>query len=457
MTCNTRWESANGQKMRRQYMKARLVPVYFESARDKEFDEQVIRLKEQLTEEAEILEPVALGSPIPEADAVVFPQLVGEAYREIKEIEKITLPILAITSEFGTVAMWDWEIVTYLRSRGLNAFTPYNLELTKTICRTLGVKREMKTTKFLVFQDNPGDGMQASIFKRFFWWEDECTTRIKEKFGVEIIKKSFKKLAEDAKSIPDSDAEEVLKNWKFNTEGVSQKSLNSAIKMYIAIKREIEKDGNIKGVGMNCLNESFYSDTTPCLAWNMLFEEKGIIWACEGDTLSLLTKYILYKSLKAPVLMSNVYPFLMGWAALQHEKIQEFPEVPEPENHLLIAHCGYFACVPRVFCTEWTLRPRALEIVDENAIAIDARIPTGNVTLAEMHPTLGRMLVINGDLEGYAQYPGSDCRNGALIKVRDGHRLMNSLYSHHNCIITGDKHIEIETMCKLLGLDFENV
>lgn len=438
-------------------MKARLAPIYFKLSRDKEFDEQVIRLKDQLAEEAEILEPTELGSLIPEADAVVFPQLVGEAYREIKEIEKINLPILAITSEFGTVAMWDWEIVTFLRSRGLNTFAPYNLELTKTICRTLGVIREMKTTKFLVFQDNPGEGMQASIFKRFFWWEDECTTRIKEKFGIEIIKKSFKKLSEDAKSIPDSDAEEVLKNWKFNTEGVSQKSLNSAIKMYIAIKTEIEKDSDIKGVGINCLNESFYSDTTPCLAWNMLFEVKGIIWACEGDTLSLLTKYILYKSLKAPILMSNVYPFLMGWAALKHEKIQKFPEVPEPKNHLLIAHCGYFACVPREFCTEWTLRPRTLEIVDENAIAIDARIPTGDVTLAQMHPTLGRMLGIKGDLESYAQYPGSDCRNGALIKVRDGHKLMNSLYSHHSCIIQGDRQAEMETMCKLLGFDFENV
>lgn len=69
-------------------MKAQLVPMYFKSERNKEFDDQVNRLREMLAEEAEILEPVALGSPIPEADAVIFPQLVGEAYREIEQTEK---------------------------------------------------------------------------------------------------------------------------------------------------------------------------------------------------------------------------------------------------------------------------------------------------------------------------------------------------------------------------------
>ncbi len=69
-------------------MKAQLVPMYFKSERNKEFDDQVNRLREMLAEEAEILEPVALGSPIPEADAVIFPQLVGEAYREIEQLKK---------------------------------------------------------------------------------------------------------------------------------------------------------------------------------------------------------------------------------------------------------------------------------------------------------------------------------------------------------------------------------
>jgi hypothetical protein len=62
-------------------MKARLAPVYFKSGRDADFDKQVEKLKELLADGAEILEPVALGTPLLEAEAVVFPQMLGDAYR----------------------------------------------------------------------------------------------------------------------------------------------------------------------------------------------------------------------------------------------------------------------------------------------------------------------------------------------------------------------------------------
>jgi len=154
-------------------MKARLVPSFFVPGRDDEFDRQVETLKSSLAEQAEILDPVALGLPLPEAEAVVFPQLLGAAYTQPGRLKEIRLPILIVTSEFGTVSMWDWEIASYLRAEGIETIAPYSLEQTRKVCRGLGVKRELKQTKFLVFQDNPGQGFQASIFKRFYWWEDE--------------------------------------------------------------------------------------------------------------------------------------------------------------------------------------------------------------------------------------------------------------------------------------------
>ncbi len=438
-------------------MKARLVPVYFQSGRDENYNLQLENLKGLLAEEAEILEPMALGSRLPEAEAVVFPQLLGDAFQQLKDLKKVNLPLLALTSEFGTVNMWDWEIVSFLKSEGLNTFAPFNLDLTKKICRSLGVKREMPQTKFLVFQDNPGEGMQAEIFKRFYWWEDSYTQLMKDKFGITLEKKSFKKLAEDAKKISDQEAEKEWENWKLPTEGVSKKALNSSIKIYIAVKREVEKDENIRGVGINCLNESFYSDTTPCLAWNMLFEEKGLIWACEADTMTLLTKYLIHRSLGVPIMMSNIYPFLMGMAALKHERIEKFPDVEDPENYLLVAHCGYLGVVPKSFSTEWTLRPKVLAIVDENATAIDARLPTGDITLSKLDPTLNKLQVIEGYLEGYMQYPGSDCRNGAVIHVKDGYKLMDAFYSHHNLLITGHRGVELKFMAKALDLEIEEI
>jgi hypothetical protein len=435
-------------------MKARFVPVYFDPGRDAGFDTQLAALQELLADEVEFLAPVALGQPLPQAEAIVFPQFLGEAYRQVGNFKKIEVPILIITSEFGTLSMWDWEIASYLKSEGVETIAPYNLAQTKKICLGLAVKRELQQTKFLVFQDNPGEGFQASIFKRFYWWEDECTQRMMAKFGITLVKKSFKEFGARAKRIPDAEAEAVWRNSPYKTE-VPTKSLHSALKIYLALKQELDADTNIKSVGINCLNESHFSDTTPCLAWNMLYEERGLIWGCEGDTVSMLTKYILHKSLGTPIMMTNLYPFLMGQAALKHERIPNFPEVAEPENHILVAHCGYLGVLPQSFSTEWTLRPKVLAIVDDNATAIDARLPTGPITLAKLHPSFNKITVAEGGLVNYVQYPNSDCLNGGVIKVSDGRKLMNTLSSHHYLLMTDHNLADIELLAKIFNLAVE--
>lgn len=434
-------------------MKATLVPVHFKSGMDEEFRKHLSLVKDLLADDAEVLAPVPLGARLPPADAVVFPQLIGDAFSQLAALKKITCPVLVLTSDFGTVNMWDWEIVTFMRSLGMKTFTPYDVAQARRICRALGLKREMKEVKFLVFQDRPGvGGEQPEIFRRFWWWEDKCAELIREKFGIRIVKKSFKTLAEQAKKIDNAQAQAILKDRPVPMQGLGERPLNSALKLYLAVKREVEADPAIQGAGINCLNESAFSDTTPCLAWDLLYQDRGLIWACEADTLSLLTMFILERSLKAPIMMSNLYPFLMGGAALKHEKIDKFPDVPEPENHLLMVHCGFFGVVPRPFCHSWSLAPKVLAIVDENAHAMDARMAEGPMTLAKLHPMLSRMQAIEGQLESYVQYPGSDCRNGALLKVKDGHALMKAFYSHHYCLMTGKQAVDIENVARVMDV-----
>ncbi len=438
-------------------MRVRLVPLFFPDTRDGDFDVQVANLRQLLQPVADILDPVALGAPLPAAEAVVFPQFLGEAFRRVKEFQAIQLPILVVTSEFGTVSMWDWEIANFLEAQGVETVRPYNLEQTLLICRMLGVKRALNESTFLVFQDNPGEGFQPSIFKRFYWWEDECTQRILEKFGVKIVKQSFQALGAQAKLIPDHEADAAWHTRQVPTAGLSTPAVRSAFKLYLAIRREMEHYANVGAVGINCLNESHYSDTTPCLAWNLLFEEQQLIWGCEADTVSMLTKYILHKSLDVPIMMTNLYPFLMGQAALKHERISDFPNVVEPENCLLVAHCGYLGVVPQSFADEWTLRPKVLAIVDDNASAIDARLPTGDVTLAKLDASMDRMTVMEGALEQYVQYPGSDCLNGGMIRVPDGRRMMENLSSHHYLIMTGHNAADLGLLGKVFGLAIEQI
>ena len=174
-------------------MKARLVPVYFKNADDPDFVKQMAAITALLADEAEFLEPVELGSPIPPTDGVIFPQMLGDAYRRLEEIKALPQPIMVVTSEFGTVSMWDWEINTYLAAKGVKVLAPNTLEKAKMACRAFALKRQLKHSKFLVYQDQPASagGNQDEIFKRFYWWEPECVTAIESQLWLENRQKEL--------------------------------------------------------------------------------------------------------------------------------------------------------------------------------------------------------------------------------------------------------------------------
>jgi len=438
-------------------MKARMLPLYFSATNEREreeFGRQLETLKVMYDDVAVFLDPVCVGEAGPAADGVVFPQLIGAAFSESEKLKAYDLPMVVLTSRFGTVEMWDWEIVTFLREKGINVFSPYSVALAKVVLRSIAAKQAMRVgAKFLMLQDSPGEGMQANIFKRFYWWEEECTQRLRDTFGIDLVYGSYREVNERARAIPDEQARAVSADWDIERQDVSEKVFLSAVKLYIAVKERIDSLGGVVGVGANCLNESFHSDTTPCLAWNMLFERDGIIFACEGDTLTMLSTFILYHALKVPVMMTNLYPFLVGMAALAHEKIDKFPDIADPDNHALGVHCGYFGFAPRPFCSRWVMRPKALEIVSEDASVIDCEMRKGPVTLAKIFPDLLRFSIIEAEIEDYVQYPGSDCRNGALIRYADGHKVMDSLCSHHSLIVEGNQKAALLQIAKVFGFE----
>mgnify|MGYP006275671163 CR=1 FL=1 len=439
-------------------IKTKLVPISFER-RDRGFDEQVVSITQVYGDHVELLPEVALGSELPpEADAVVFPQLLGDAYKRVAEFQAIDIPILIITSEFGTMSMWDWEIMTFLRENGVRTLAPYNTAQAKIMFRAAQARRSLRAGTFLMYQDSPGDGQQASIFKRFWWWEEECKKHLKQRFGVDLKYKSFATLGRRAADIADEVAQDEWDRWEYPTEGLSEQAICSATKVFLAVKDDVEKDKSIVGVGINCLNESHCSDTTPCIAWNMFFDQKRVLWACEADILSLLTEYLVYKSVQEPIMMTNVYPFLMGNAALKHERIPSFPDfVDNWDNHILVAHCGYFGLTPQSFSESWTLRPKVLEIVNEKSHVMDARWPTGPITMVKLDPYMRKLMVVEGTLKGYADYPGSDCVTGGIIEIDDGHSFMRNLYSHHQILVRGHQRRNMDMVADVFDLHIETI
>jgi hypothetical protein len=82
---------------------------------------------------------------------------------------------------------------------------------------------------------------------------------------------------------------------------------------------------------------------------------------------------------------------------------------------------------------------------------VDCRFPKGKVTLAKIYPGFRKLSVIEAEIEDYVQYPGSDCRNGALIRYKDGHKVMDELCSHHSLIIVGDVRPQLRQLAKVFG------
>ena len=301
---------------------------------------------------------------------------------------------------------------------------------------------------------------QPDIFKRFYWWEDECADDMQRAFGVTIERRSFRALAARAAAIPQRRVQATYERIRPGVPmvGLAARARTEALRLYLALGDELDETPGVVAAGINCLNESATSPTTPCLAWNLLFEERGLIWGCEADLTSMLTKYLAYTSLRVPVIMTNLYPFLMGDAALKHERIPFFPAVPSsPENHILVAHCGFLGVVPQSFATEWTLRPRVLEIVDPHANVIDARLAEGPTTILKLTSTMDELAVTSAVLTNYAQYENSDCLNGAVLRVPDGYRFVENLPSHHAVLATGDIVRRLELVSRVLGLGIRHI
>ncbi|MDR1825737.1 MAG: hypothetical protein LBR27_10515 [Bifidobacteriaceae bacterium] len=438
-----------------------LLPVYLEPEPSATFHRIFAALKDQAGDLATWLEPVQIAqAPGIAAEAIVVPDFSGKVYGQLAEFQAIAdRPILLTTSEHATVFMWDWEGRDWLRRRGVNTLAPNNRQEFHDLLRALAVKAELPQATMLAYWDDLGAGMQPDIFKRFFWWEDECSELMRQRLGITVVKKSFRGLVARADAVPEARVEAELAKVEASglpiSGGLARQARTDAIRIKLALEDELdEAPGVVIAAGINCLNESETSVTTPCFAWNQLFAERGLIWGCESDLTSMVTEYLVNKTLGAPVMMSNLYPFVSGQAALDHERIPYFPQVPgNPENYILAAHCGFFGLVPQAMATRWELREPVLAIVNRNSNAIDADMATGDVTLVKIASTMDALAVTPAELVRYEQYADSDCLNGGVLKVANGPAFVEHLPSHHYVIAGGALERRLGLVSQVLGLD----
>ena len=61
--------------------------------------------------------------------------------------------------------------------------------------------------------------------------------------------------------------------------------------------------------------------------------------------------------------------------------------------------------------------------------------------------------VTPAELTGYQQYPGSDCLNGAVLRVADGYGFVESTPSHHVVLVVGDVARRLQLVAEVWGLE----
>lgn len=443
--------------------RANLQPFYFGTEASEEVHTQLERLRHQLGSVAHFHDPLPIGSDLSrvEADLIVLPRLSGAAYQMLDIFRSISLPIVVLSSEVCATAIWDWEITGWLRSSGINVYTPFDIRQTEILCRAFAAKRELSQSRFVVFQDDVASGLHADMFQRFYWWQRENGQRMFERFGIKIEERSLLQLTEVARNVSDDQVQTIWQAWQpgLPVVNVPEKALFDTLRLYAALKRILNDEPEIKGMGINCINEFPSMLATPCLVWNMLYQDHQLIWGCEADTLSMMTQYLINRCLETPVVMTNIYPFLVGQPVLDHMDMPAFPAVSDPENYLLAGHCGYLGVLPQSTETEsWALRSSVLDVFEGRGGAIDGRLPLGDVLLVKLNPDCDGWAVVEGDLQDYVHTPQSGlAKIAALIRVDNGPALLESITSQHYILTNRATVADFRLLARVFGLDLNQL
>jgi len=62
--------------------------------------------------------------------------------------------------------------------------------------------------------------------------------------------------------------------------------------------------------------------------------------------------------------MANLHPLLGGGRGARAGKVPAFPQVEDPQDHILAARCGHLGIVPQPSVTEASVKPPGLGIAD---------------------------------------------------------------------------------------------
>ncbi|MFP3895976.1 MAG: hypothetical protein ACLFV5_03930 [Anaerolineales bacterium] len=208
---------------------------------------------------------------------------------------------------------------------------------------------------------------------------------------------------------------------------VADKEVEKAAKLYLAMAGILEERG---GDGVTIVCKSWTGREAlpvPCVSL-MLFQERGIPAACQGDLDALLTMMLFHRAAGVPTFMGGAVGV---------------------DGQLGISHC----VLPRNLCAPEG-KGRAYYIGDyhgrKESPTVHTTVPTGEtVTIARLTQGLRRFVLTKGVVRECQDREGR-CRNTLIIDVPDQEKVFDAVrgVQNHYVVACGDHRAALEERAK---------
>jgi len=361
-----------------------------------------------------------------------------------RKLVRLNIPII-LWEDKGYSHAASWDIRGYLSYWGGKVFTPIGNEEAKRIVKLLSGIEYLKRSKLIVFGSIPCQNLSSQ-------W---CLEYIERVLGVEVKTIPIDNLLKEIDKIDEKSVEEILDEWRAMFEEISENrvdALKDSIRMYIAMKKFLEKEGG-NALTINCLADLFkYRFITPCIPLAKFIDE-GIIAGCEADINVALSMMILSYISRQPSIMGNIYLF-RPWPG---------PGFPPTDTRIKDIEESLRTNIVRL---THDVIPLTMSIKDKfiledyhntgRGVTAYAPLKVGEkVTLLRINPSLDEIFIIRGKIVRVEDT--IHCRISVWIKVSDVKAIAENAYAFHHAMIYGDWSKELIKFAELMNIKYKLV
>lgn len=426
-----------------------------ERGRAKESWQRFQHMMEDLTPEAQLLDPVYIeygeDFTVPEEQFEKLEEDLEEvdifllSYR-VPGIERYGKPVAMIGKGITNV-----DIAAYLRHRGLEGYAPLNINEFNDLVSSLRVRKAFSRTRVLVvYKDDMISGsslrhpagVYSSIGDLDLW---------RKNLGVDFSVVTFEEFFEEMDRVEGERGEEAAEIARrligeAREAFMEEEDVTNSVIPYLAAGALLRKHRcNAFTIPCFTLCTSKVPAErrfTPCLTHTLL-KDRGIPSSCEGDLNALMAMALLMYCSDRSVFMGN--PFVED---IEGSTLRIGHDVPG----LRMKGLGG----PDL---PYNIRPFTKGGWGVT-VRYDFRLDRGQeVTVARFNPSGTRLLATSGEIVDGGGFDSIGCSLSVLLKVPDAaefiHRQAN--FGHHSAMVYGNYTEKLRQVSEVMGYDLELV